>query len=298
MDVQEVRSVLVTNISPNANEKTVSDFFSFCGKISKLFLKKDDGKDTSSAVIQFETESAAKTALLLTNALIVDRPITVTAYLTSQSTPLTGDTTSTDTNAHGTPVEDSKITHKDFGGVPDDQRSKTSVIASLLAAGYVLTENALDKAKEYDDKTGFSGKAKVAVDQLKVKAHELDVQYGISDKAIAVKNTINETAKKVDTELGLTEKATIVASVIKSSAQTGYQMATENATVKKGVESVKSTAQKVSESVTQTYNDVKKETNEKIEEKEKQQSEKEAQTANAHGVTSPPTTVTMDTPQQ
>lgn len=58
-------------------------------KINSLFIffYREEGKDTSSAVIQFETESAAKTALLLTNALIVDRPITVTAYLNSQSTP-------------------------------------------------------------------------------------------------------------------------------------------------------------------------------------------------------------------
>lgn len=288
MDVQEVRSVLVTNISPNANEKTVSDFFSFCGKISKLFLKKEEGKDTSSAVIQFETESAAKTALLLTNALIVDRPITVTSTVNinqSSSDEATSE-------VHGTPVDTKNITHKDFGGVPDEQRSKTSVVASLLAAGYVLTENALDKAKEYDEKTNFSAKAKETVDQLKVKAHEIDVQYGISDKATAVQKTITDTAKKIDAELGLSDKASIAANVIKSGVQSGYQMATENPTIQKGVEAVKSTAQKVSNSATQTFNEVKKETNEKIEEKEKQQN---TTTASTYGVTTPPSTVAMDT---
>jgi hypothetical protein len=35
---------------------------------------------TIEAIVEFENESAAKTALLLTNALIEDRPITVTPY--------------------------------------------------------------------------------------------------------------------------------------------------------------------------------------------------------------------------
>jgi len=298
MAEQEIRSVYVTNISPNANEKTVSDFFSFCGKISKLYLKKEEGKEVSTAVIQFETESAAKTALLLTNALIVDRPITVTAYLTSSSAPLTSNNNSTSTTGFtsdntnstqeptpltatfGTPVEN--ISHKDFGGVHDDERSKTSVIASLLAAGYVLAENALDKAKEIDEKHNFSNRAKVTVDQLKVKAHELDVQYGISEKATAVKNSLTESAQKIDNEFGITAKAVLAANVIKNSAQQGLQKAQENPTIKKGVETVKTTAQQIQTSVTQTFNEVKAQTNKEIETKESQ--------SGMH----PPSTVTMD----
>jgi len=290
-EIQEVRAVLVSNISPNANEKTVSDFFSFCGKITKLYLNKEEGKDTSSAIIQFETESAAKTALLLTNALIVDRPITVSAYIAS-FTPL--NTESTTSPNVGTPVDQSKISQKDFNGIPDDQRSKTSVIASLLAAGYILTENALDKAKEVDEKTNFSNRAKVTVDQLKVKAHEIDLQYGISEKAVAVTKSITESAKKIDSEFGITEKAVAVATVVKNSAQQGYQKAQDNATVKKGVESVKSTVEKVSNSVTQTYNDVRTQTNKEIEVKEKQRENVDPVTEATYGVSNPPNTVTME----
>jgi len=282
-ETQEIRSVLVTNISPAANEKTVSDFFSFCGKISKLYLKKEEGKETSFAVIQFETESAAKTALLLTNALIVDRPITVAAYETTSpnvsTTTTIPQTTGQSTPENlGTPVEQANITSRDFGGIPDNQRTKTSVVASLLAAGYVLTENALEKAKELDEKTHLSSRAQVAIDQLKVKAQEIDTQLGISEKATMVKNTVTETAKKVDNELGLSEKASMAASVIKSGAQSvvnasqqTFQKAQENATVKKGVENVKSTAQSVSKVVETTvkgmndqFNDIRSETQREI----------------------------------
>jgi len=284
--VSDVRSVYVTNISPSANEKTVSDFFSFCGKISKLYLQKEEGKDTSSAVIQFETESAAKTALLLTNALIVDRPITVTVF--SENTSSTESTTTTTTSPIqvGTPVEN--IQNKDFGGVKDEDRSKTSVVASLLAAGYQLAENALEKAKEVDEKSNFSARAKVVVDQMVVKAHEIDQQYKISEKATSVKNSVTETAKKLDSDYGISDKASTAATVIKTTAymgvdaaKSGLQKAQENPTIKKGVDSVKSAAT----SVANTVNDITIQTRQEIDEKH----------ASTENQSNPPTGVTMET---
>jgi len=276
---QEIRSVTVTNISPSANEKTVSDFFSFCGKITKLFLKKEEGKDTSAAIIQFETESAAKTALLLTNALIVDRPITVSPYgaiPTTTPTPIPTTTTPmpypspvTMTTDPGSQIPPENITKRDYGDVPDDQRSKTSVVASLLAAGYVLANDALEKAKTIDEKHNLSTRAKATVDQIKVKVNEIDVQYGISDKATAMKNSVTETAKKLDSDYKISEKATLAANTVKATAQSGYQKAQENPTIKKGLDQVKATAQKVSTSVTSTYNDMRDQTKKEIDDKQK-----------------------------
>jgi len=289
-DIQDIKSVVVTNISPSANEKTVSDFFSFCGKIGKLYLKKEEGKETNAAVIQFETESAAKTALLLTNALIVDRPITVTQFVVLA--PSQENAPSSQPVDLGTPVDASQITQRDFGNVSDEQRTKTSVVASLLAAGYVLSNDAFDQAKEFDDKHGFSRKAQHAVEQIKVKAHEIDVQYGITDKANSVKNSIEEAAKKIDNELHITEKVNSVGQALKLTAQTVKSVvepafdnvkanvnnkitqAQENPTVKKGVESVKNTAHKVQQSVNNTINDVKTQTSKVIEEKQKEKRER------------------------
>jgi len=254
-------------------------------------LKKEEGAEVSSAIIQFETESAAKTALLLTNALIVDRPITVTAYLSSTSTPLTSTSTTTTTTSEkspevlGTPVDSNDIAQKDFGGVHDDERSKTSVIASLLAAGYVLAENALDKAKEIDEKHHFSNRAKVTVDQIKTKAQELDTQYGITEKATNIKNSITESAKKIDTEYGISEKAVLAATVIKNTAQQGLQKAQENPTIKKGVDTLKTTVDKMQSTATQTFNEVKTQTNKEI---------ADQQAKDSSSSMNPPSTVTMD----
>jgi len=250
-------------------KKTVTDFFSFCGRITQLLLKKEEGKDTSAAIIQFETESASKTALLLTNALIVDRPITVTPFVRPSATIAPQET--------AVPIDQSKITQRDFGNVPDENRSKTSVVASLLAAGYTLANEALEEAREYDEKHNISLRAKVAVDQLLVKAHEIDVQYGISEKATAAKNTVVEKtkpvvdrAKQVDTDYKISEKASQAATSVKTSAQTAAAKIAENPTVKKGIDAVKQTTQKVATSVNQTFNDVREQTREAIEEKKRE----------------------------
>jgi len=307
---QDIRSVLVTNISPSANEKTVSDFFSFCGKISKLYLKKEDAQDTSSAIIQFETESAAKTALLLTNALIVDRPITVNAYISNPNpqpsspslspsssptpTPLSTPVVNPNINTENA-VDPSKITQKDFGNIPDDQRSKTSVVASLLAAGYILGENVLEKAKEIDEKTSFSSRAKVTVDQLKVKAKEIDVELGISDKASMIRTSITESAKSIDTQFGISKTASTAATAIKNTATESWQKAQENPTIKKGIENVKTTAQKVSTSVIQTFDNIKTQTNLDIEE-DRAEKKAAANTTETVDTSSAPVPIQMESP--
>lgn len=54
-------AVIVSNISPQTTEDTIRDFFSFCGIIQGFEMKADEHK----ALVYFEQESAAKTAILL-----------------------------------------------------------------------------------------------------------------------------------------------------------------------------------------------------------------------------------------
>jgi len=281
---ETIFAVQVTNISPNANEKTVSDFFSFCGKIIKLYFDKEEGKDTNKAVVQFETESAAKTALLLTHAHIVDRPIAVEIY-PPKDAPL---------SEPGTPVPEERIAHKDFGDTNDDERTKTSVIASLLASGYVLAQDAVTKAKEIDDEHNISLHLKVGVETLKVKAQEIDQTYRISEKATQMKQSATEKAKKIDEDYKITEKATQMkqsatekakkidedykitekasqaAQNFKSNAMDAATKAQENPTIKSGVDSMKSGWASVTQSVSGMYADYKDQTAKAIEEKKKE----------------------------
>lgn len=76
------RAVLVENLSPSVTEKTLKDFFFLCGPIESITLNEQknaqgDAEESLVAVVVFEESSAAETAVLLTNAVLVDRAITV-----------------------------------------------------------------------------------------------------------------------------------------------------------------------------------------------------------------------------
>jgi hypothetical protein len=222
---EEIKAVFVSNISPNATEKTVSDFFSFCGRIIKLTLRKDTSSEgVQEAVVIFETDSAAKTALLLTNALIVDRPITVVPY-----------TPSTDPEPQQpTTQEPASITNRTFTA-PDSERSKTSVVASLLAAGYILGTDSVAQARDFDEKHMISLQIKVGAEQVKAKANELDKALHITETATAIKTVTLEKAKEVDEKFGITSKANQAAEAVKQQASAIATKAQENEMVAKGV---------------------------------------------------------------
>jgi len=263
------RAVLVTNVSPSSTEKTVSDFFSFCGKISRLYLSRQN--DVVSVVVVFETESAAKTALLLTNALIGDRPITVSPYglYPNLSTP---------TAPAGVPgmqeAEASNITQRDFGDVNDDQRTKTSVVASLIAAGYSLGMDALAKAQEIDQKTRFQDKAKGAYDNMVAKAHQIDEEYKISDKAKTAALTAQGKVTAVANSIATNPTVVAAVGTVKATTQSVVTKVTANPTVNAAISTAQTTAASVTTKIETKYQEIKQETQRAIDQKKEERAQK------------------------
>lgn len=247
------RSVFVSNISQNAVEKAVSDFFSFCGKITRLVLRPASSADGSQeAIVTFETESAAKTALLLTNALIVDRPITVIPYTPSSSAEVSAEVDATQ-----------QIPQKPQNA-PDSERTKTSVVASMLAAGYVLGADSITKAREVDEKHSISSQLGVAATQVKAKADQVDKALHISETATTVKTATVGKAKEIDEKLQISAKATVAADVITAQTAALAAKAQENAVVAKGLSYLKT----LSDSITSQIQVIKEDTSRAIDEKQ------------------------------
>jgi len=272
------KAVFVSNIAPSATEKTVSDFFSFCGKITRLAMRKGVGAGgTHEATVHFETESAAKTALLLTNALIVDRPISVVPYVQpveAQPAPATE-----------TVQQGAEISNKEFA-VPDEQRTKTSVVASLLAAGYTLGTDSFAKAKEYDENHHISQQLKAGAEAVKNKVVEIDKQYKISETATNVANattqkirevdaqynissTAAETAKAVDQKLNISGAAAYIGSTWNAGAAYIRQASIDLAN-KPTVQATIQTIQQVTAPVGKTLEEIEQETARLIAEKQRQ----------------------------
>jgi len=296
------RTVLVTNISPQATNKTVSDFFAFCGTISSLTMRIQPHSEekVQEAIIEFSQEAATKTALLLTNALIIDRPINVARY--------TGEFPKNEEEQKAQNVrqyKDSEIENKPHE-VPAGQRSQTSVIASLIAAGYQLAAGTLDSAKAYDEKYSVTGSIKASADTVvnavKAKTSEIDAQYKISETTSAWYKAASDKVAEVDTKYGVSASATAMAQsadkIIKDVSESAPVQATSQALQttsavivsyadhvgkevhkiieeKPGLKAASDTISETSQKVVGDFNAVVEETNRLIKENQEEKEEKE-----------------------
>jgi len=164
-------TVHVTNISAQTGEKEVKDFFSFCGKISKIDITSKG--DTKDATVVFEKETAAKTALLLDNTQLGATQVKVTSDTVG----------SADDNHYTTNAE------RDTDEITQEEKPRSRIIAEYLAHGYVIGDHAVQRAIDLDQKHGVSNKflqTLQSIDQkysATQKAKSLDQSYGVSQKA-------------------------------------------------------------------------------------------------------------------
>lgn len=171
--------VHVKNIAPETSEKEVRDFFSFCGKITSLSVTpSSEAKDSpQSATVTFEKETAAKTALLLDNTQLGSSQVQVSSAAgLSDIASAAGGTATGDETA------------KDMNDIAQEDKPRSRIVAEYLAQGYVLTDTALQRAIQLDNKHGVSNRFTSALTnfdrQYKAtdRAKGIDASYGISEK--------------------------------------------------------------------------------------------------------------------
>jgi len=170
--------VVVTNISLNTNEKVLREFFSFCGEIEELHLTPSD--DSQKAIIRFTRESAARTALLLSNAYLGEKNIFVAPYF-DDLPPYVNQEHPLDPNEKG-PAE-----------IRQEDKPKLSIVVELLANGYVLNDRIIDGAKSFDERYGVSHIFKQYLMTAQTKTAEIDEKYQISTRAKGVAHEIETT---------------------------------------------------------------------------------------------------------
>ncbi|KAH7103357.1 hypothetical protein BKA62DRAFT_696660 [Auriculariales sp. MPI-PUGE-AT-0066] len=125
-------TVTVTNFSPTTKEQQLHDFFSFCGKISSIEIK------DKQALIHFEKAASANTATLLNGGSLDGAHITVISDTDHPETP--------DERAH----DDHPIEQSD--------KPRAGIAAEYLAKGYVLSDDILHRAIEFDKSQGISSR--------------------------------------------------------------------------------------------------------------------------------------------
>uniref|UniRef100_A0A1D1YER8 Protein vip1 n=1 Tax=Anthurium amnicola TaxID=1678845 RepID=A0A1D1YER8_9ARAE len=191
-------TVEVTNLSPNATERDVYHFFSFSGQIEHVEIIRC-GEYASTAYVTFKDAHALETACLLSGAMIVDQHVCIVRwghyedpydFWAQPSWMLEED--SEHAASQGNPFS---MTPREAMTMAQD------VVKTMLSKGYILSKDALGKAKAFDESHQVSATAAA-------KIAELSQRIGLTDRICAGVDTV----RSVDEQYHLSQTTKTVAS--------------------------------------------------------------------------------------
>jgi len=175
-------TIKVHNVSLNASEQDISEFFSFSGDIVYVELQSCDER-SQFAYITFGDNQGAERAMLLTGATIADMAVIITP--------------ATDYKLPTSVLAD--LESKNAGGMESALRKAEDIVGSMLAKGFVLGMDAVEKAKAFDEKHQLTSTATA-------KVASLDKTMGLSQKFNTSTIVVNEKMKEMDEKYQVAEK--------------------------------------------------------------------------------------------
>ncbi|KAI5949071.1 hypothetical protein KGF57_004901 [Candida theae] len=196
-------SVIASNIPSHVAPAKVSEFFSFCGKVSDLVPLEDNGKTKKYQVV-FASPKAVSTALLLNDAELENSFIKVEEDLeiTDGAKPLApqqGDIKDTLSGAvgaggaatgGGAENDSIKTGDKTYDDVEQEEKPKYAILAQLLADGYVLSDPIIERGLEFDKKNGVSERFQSFITSLDKKyVHSQDPESTVNQQLQRAQNT-------------------------------------------------------------------------------------------------------------
>lgn len=155
--------MLITNLSRKATQQNLVDFFTFCGGIESLVI--EEGTPFNSAIVVFDSVSAAKTASVVSSALIVDAPIRV--QLRSAAVSSVSNSAFSSSRDVPPPAENYQSSESEGAQV------KPGFLARSIGTAYCAW-------KTLDFTYGVSSKAKAAATSVKTSIDKFDQENHIS----------------------------------------------------------------------------------------------------------------------
>ncbi|KAI0768970.1 hypothetical protein BD413DRAFT_85803 [Trametes elegans] len=179
-------TIHVTGIADATTEQHLTDFFTFCGKITSV--EYDQAKH--SATIHFEKPSAAKTALMLNGGTLDGAHLTITSDQEHQD------------------KEDGTAQAHDH--IEQEVKPRAGIAAEYLAKGYTLSDQILQRAIELDKQRGISNRFLSYIQNLDTTlgAKALGPEKTISGKVQETLVNAAQQAKAVDEQKGISKTAT------------------------------------------------------------------------------------------
>lgn len=249
INVPDIRTVKVSNISTAAIDKDIHEFFSFSGEIQYLEMQRET-EATQIAYVTFKYPQGVETALLLTGATISGLSVSITPAENYQLPP------------------DALL---NMGSKPPSAGSAAKkaeeVVATMLAKGFSLGKDALNKAKALDEKHQLRSNASATVASI-------DRKIGLTEKISMGTAVVNEKVKEMDEKFQVSEKTKIAFAAAEQTANMAGSAIMSNQYVSTGASWVSNAFNKVAKAA-EVVTVMTKEKVEKAEEEKKENEIKE-----------------------
>ncbi|THU72813.1 hypothetical protein C4D60_Mb04t16150 [Musa balbisiana] len=180
-----VKTVKVSNVSLSATMQDIKEFFSFSGDIEYVEMQSAD-EWSQIAYVTFKDSQGAETALLLSGATIVDLSVIIVPAPEYQVPPA----------ASSPPVQKDDNASSSAGSAV---QKAEDVVSSMLAKGFILGKDAVNKAKTFDEKHQLTSTASA-------KVASFDKKIGLSEKISTGTSAVGEKFKEMDQKFQVSEK--------------------------------------------------------------------------------------------
>ncbi|KAL0296354.1 UNVERIFIED_CONTAM: Binding partner of ACD11 1 [Sesamum radiatum] len=181
-----IKTVKVSNLSLGASERDIKEFFSFSGDIEYVEMQSDTER-CQLAFVTFKDAQGAETAVLLSGATIVDMTVDIALDPDYKLPP-----------AASAPLLPSE--GKTGAGAESAFQKAEDVVSSMLAKGFILGKDAVNKAKSFDEKHQLTSTASA-------KVASFDKKIGLTEKISIGTSIVNDKVREVDEKLHVSEKA-------------------------------------------------------------------------------------------
>nr|GLL24428.1 binding partner of ACD11 1 isoform X2 [Ipomoea trifida] len=197
------RTVRVGNLSDLATDREVREFFSFSGEIEHIEIRREQERYRT-AYVTFKDTKALEIALLLSGATIVDQIVNISLAENYVPQPEIQEVRIVVDNASSIAGEDYSPFAEDKQTSPGSGRkvyvSKAQdVVSSVLAKGSAIGQDAMNKARAFDEKHRLTATASA-------KVSSFDQKVGLSEKLTVGISAVNQKVKSVDQRLQVSDK--------------------------------------------------------------------------------------------
>ncbi|KAJ7976409.1 binding partner of ACD11 1 [Quillaja saponaria] len=198
----QTRTVQVRHVSDLACEREIHEFFSFTGEIEHIEIQNESGQ-SKIAFVTFKDPKALEIALLLSGATIVDQIVSITPAENYVRKHEMLEVRIVENAENVAPVDNVSPFDEEKGNSPSNGRVYVSkaqdVVTSMLAKGSAIGQDAVNKAKAFDEKHRLTASASA-------KVISFDKRVGLTEKFTVGISVVNEKVKYVDERLHVSDK--------------------------------------------------------------------------------------------